>query len=560
LNGFILLLFLGTSLAWSVFASPLEKAFGWTRAETSFAFTLNTVFFTLGSVITGILSRDRKDEELKARELQLAAEISKLETDIAKKHRGFESLLDDIERTRQELHTNEIEMSAIREKTDSAASLLSEHNKSSEELKVHNESLEGELASAASKLAEYDNILADIQHASDTKDEDYKKLEDEYNRNAAVVEEKKKRLHDAEIRIAELYKESTAVLSDNERLERERQELEKSRAMKKKTLQLNAESEENLVKLREELEELHKQKADVTEQIKKRQSDILGERSGLNKALAQRDAKLISLRKDISDISERIIRTEFNIEKADTGIQDAQNKLWETYRLTYANALPDREQIVISEAQSEAEQIREKIRDIGSVNANAIEDYTELKERMETLTAQKDDLIVAEEDLHKLIASLLDEMRKTFKLSFEQINRYFNQTFQELFDGGSARLVLDDEQDIMECGIEIIAEPPGKKLQKISLLSGGEKALTAIALLFALLKINPSPVCILDEIDAALDDANVYKLAEYLQKYAQKMQFIVITHKKPTMVVCDSLYGFAMEEKGVSKLLSVRLD
>jgi chromosome segregation protein len=112
----------------------------------------------------------------------------------------------------------------------------------------------------------------------------------------------------------------------------------------------------------------------------------------------------------------------------------------------------------------------------------------------------------------------------------------------------------------MECGIEIIAEPPGKKLQKISLLSGGEKALTAIALLFALLKINPSPVCILDEIDAALDDANVYKFSEYLQKYAKSMQFVVITHRKPTMIICDSLYGFAMEEKGVSKLLSVRLE
>jgi chromosome segregation protein len=151
-------------------------------------------------------------------------------------------------------------------------------------------------------------------------------------------------------------------------------------------------------------------------------------------------------------------------------------------------------------------------------------------------------------------------MRKTFKASFDIINRYFNQTFQELFSGGSARLVLEDDEDIMECGIEIVAEPPGKKLQKISLLSGGEKALTAISLLFALLKINPSPVCILDEIDAALDDSNVYKFSEYLQKYAQNMQFIVITHRKPTMVICDSLYGFAMEEKGVSKLLSVKMD
>ena len=197
---------------------------------------------------------------------------------------------------------------------------------------------------------------------------------------------------------------------------------------------------------------------------------------------------------------------------------------------------------------------------MGSVNPAAIQDYATLKERMESLVAQKEDLQKAEEDLRKLISSLMNEMRRTFRQSFEQINKHFGDTFRELFDGGHAELVLE-EGDIMECGIEIIAEPPGKKLQKLSLLSGGEKALTAISLLFALLKINPSPVCILDEIDAALDDANVARFAEYLQKYAAKdVQFIVITHRKPTMAVCDTLYGVAMEEKGVSKLLSVRLD
>ena len=194
------------------------------------------------------------------------------------------------------------------------------------------------------------------------------------------------------------------------------------------------------------------------------------------------------------------------------------------------------------------------------MNPAAIDDYAALKERMTSLAAQKEDMLTAEEDLRKLISSLLSEMKRTFRQSFEQINLYFGKTFKELFDGGRAELILE-EGDIMECGIEIVAEPPGKKLQKLSLLSGGEKALTAISLLFALLKINPSPVCILDEIDAALDDANVAKFSEYLEKYAARdVQFIVITHRKPTMAVCDSLFGLAMEEKGVSKLLSVRLD
>ena len=179
---------------------------------------------------------------------------------------------------------------------------------------------------------------------------------------------------------------------------------------------------------------------------------------------------------------------------------------------------------------------------------------------MEALEAQRDDLSKAKTDLEKLITTLLIEMRKTFKESFEKINKHFNKAFKDLFDGGRAELILEEGVDIMDAGIEIVAEPPGKKLQKISLLSGGEKALTAISLLFALLKINPSPVCILDEIDAALDEANVYRFSDYLKKYAKNMQFIVITHRKPTMISCDSLFGFAMEEKGVSKLLSVRLD
>jgi chromosome segregation protein len=510
--------------------------------------------------VSGLISRDRKEEELKSRETELSEKISETEAVIAEKQKQYEAIQDDIESARQELHNNEVDMSAVREKLEAAEASAGDAEKSIAECGAQKQELEHALSSVAAQLAEYSEMRSDLQHLSDTKDEDYKRLEEEYSRSDSVVEEKRKLLHDAEIKIAELYKESVSVAGDSERIEREKQELDKSRAMKKKTLELNAESGENLTKLKQELETLHKQKASAAEQIKKSQSGILAERESLNKALEEQDGNIISLRKDVSDLGEKLMRTDFNIEKADTGMQDAQNKLWDTYRLTYANALPEQEQINISEAQNEAGQIREKIRDIGSVNANAIEDYAELKNRMETLTTQKDDLIVAEEDLHKLIASLLDEMRKTFKTSFEQINRYFNQTFQELFDGGSARLLLEDDQDIMECGIEIIAEPPGKKLQKISLLSGGEKALTAIALLFALLKINPSPVCILDEIDAALDDANVYKLAEYLQKYAQSMQFIVITHKKPTMVICDSLYGFAMEEKGVSKLLSVRLD
>ena len=204
--------------------------------------------------------------------------------------------------------------------------------------------------------------------------------------------------------------------------------------------------------------------------------DVIARREELNRVLSEKEEELTKIRNDISDIKEKSMRVEFNIEKVETGIQAAQNKLWDTYQLTYANVLSQRQEIDVSAAQTEVDKIKQKIRNIGNVNPNAIAEYAELKERMESMMTQKDDLTKAEQDLHELISSLIGEMRRIFKSSFEKINTYFNKTFKELFDGGRAELLLEDENDIMECGIEIVAEPPGKKLQKISLLSGGGKS------------------------------------------------------------------------------------
>ncbi len=196
---------------------------------------------------------------------------------------------------------------------------------------------------------------------------------------------------------------------------------------------------------------------------------------------------------------------------------------------------------------------------MGDVNPHAIEDYENLNARFVSLNTQKDDLDKASEDLEKVISGLMDKMKESFEEKFQEISKNFKEVFKELFGGGHVNLVLEDKTNIMESGIQIVAEPPGKHLQNIMLLSGGEKALTAIALLFALLKINPSPLCILDEIDAALDDANVNKFAEYLRRFNNETQFIVITHRKPTMAIADVLYGLAMEEKGVTEVLSVNI-
>jgi chromosome segregation protein len=189
----------------------------------------------------------------------------------------------------------------------------------------------------------------------------------------------------------------------------------------------------------------------------------------------------------------------------------------------------------------------------------AVEEYAGTKARADQLTGQRKDLEKAEEDLKDLIARLLEQMKTTFVENFTLLQGYFSETFQRLFGGGHAELKLADPKDPLNCGIEINAQPPGKKLQLLSLLSGGERTLTAIAILFATLKLKPTPFCILDEIEAALDDANIGYFADYLVEYSKETQFIVVTHRKGTMERADSLYGVAMEEQGVSKMVSVSL-
>ncbi len=274
------------------------------------------------------------------------------------------------------------------------------------------------------------------------------------------------------------------------------------------------------------------------------------------------DQKKMTLSTEIQRASDRKTKEEMNLAKIDTDIETMQERVWEEYNMTYSNAvefkLPD---FVLVDGLAEAGKIKKQISSLGYVNVAAIEELEEVTVRYEDLTTQRDDLKNAENDLLKIIKELTTEMESKFKTQFDQINTNFQKTFRELFGGGRAELRLDqtEEASLLECGIDIIAEPPGKKLQSITLLSGGEKALTAVAILFAILKLRPMPFCVLDEIEAALDDANVERFAKYLKNFSSDTQFIVITHRKPTMELADCLYGVTMEEKGVSKMVSVKL-
>ena len=235
--------------------------------------------------------------------------------------------------------------------------------------------------------------------------------------------------------------------------------------------------------------------------------------------------------------------------------------MWEEYEITPNSAYSYRQQEEISAAavKKEIAVIKEKIRKLGTVNVNAIEDYKELKERHTFLSDQYKDLVQAEATLQGIIQELDEGMRRQFAEKFKEIQREFDKAFKDLFGGGKGTLELMEEEDILEAGIRIISQPPGKKLQNMMQLSGGEKALTAIALLFAIQNLKPSPFCLLDEIEAALDDSNVGRFAGYLKKLTKNTQFIIITHRRGTMGAADRLYGITMQEKGVSTLVSVDL-
>ena len=242
--------------------------------------------------------------------------------------------------------------------------------------------------------------------------------------------------------------------------------------------------------------------------------------------------------------------------------------MWETYEMTYAaaarfaeendcHAIEDGERTSFAAKQNE---LKAKIKALGHVNVESIEEYTEVKKRFDYITAQLNDLRASREDLLKILDGIEDDMKKMFLDAFGKINTYFGEVFRELFGGGHAEVILTDPENALESGIEINAAPPGKTIKNLNLLSGGEQAFIAIALLFALIRVNPSPFCIFDEIEAALDEVNVTRLAKYVKKVSEEMQIIMITHRHGTMDVADTIYGITMQQSGVSKVMTITFD
>ncbi len=281
----------------------------------------------------------------------------------------------------------------------------------------------------------------------------------------------------------------------------------------------------------------------------------------IEEEIKELDKNISTLAEDIQSLEKNQIKTQFAINNLDEKNRKSFDELWNNYSLTYNESKQFYDEALnYNNLQKNKLKLKNSIKDLGNINVNAIEQYKEVSERYNFLLAQRNDIILAEEKLGLIIDDLSSMIEKQFKENFKIICENFNEVFKEIFGGGFARLILTDEENVLSSGIEIEAKPTGKSLKNISLLSGGEKALTAIALLFAILKMKPSPFCVLDEIDAALDDNNVVILANFLNSFAINTQFIMISHKKGIMEISDIIYGVTMKEEGISSLLSIDFD
>lgn len=338
-------------------------------------------------------------------------------------------------------------------------------------------------------------------------------------------------------------------------IENQKKSMESKQATIEENKKDNQELEVDIQNLEAQIEQIKLEVSNSSNKVE----ELKQERTQKNEKMTQTETEITSQFGVLEGLKEQIVKLEVKKTKVEQDLQQVTEQLWEEYELTPNNTGEYSKPSNVVTAQKQVNSLRSKIKDLGSINIDSIEEYKKTKERYDFMSEQRLDLENTATKLRAIINDMTETMQQQFKEKFAIISKNFNEVFVELFGGGKAELILEDENNILECGIDIRVQPTGKKLQNMMLLSGGEKAFTAIALLFAILKMSPAPFCILDEIEAALDDVNVYRFAEYLKKFCKETQFLVITHRKGTMEAADTVYGVTMEENGISKLLSIKL-
>lgn len=477
--------------------------------------------------------------------------------------------LREIIRDQEKLQAKGMEMAQLKSREEARESALSEQQESLANRRIQKHKQADELAARAlrtrSGSSEIDSLMDALTNKIREVEQEILITDNALSEHSQLQSEARDALAEADMartRLEESLRSAREVFSHVKREFDGRAREAKDAAMLRERATVEIES------LKNQLDEISAQVTTAQEALRK-QDELI---SSAEQSRIEQDTVINRLYVEMREQTEttmalqtQLERLEARFEKLNQDLDDARSRLWEEYELTTQMLLKDEseaeetDEFDLSSSTREIASLRSKIRALGPVNIDAIEDYDKVGERYHFLCAQRDDIDAAREQLNKVITELVSAMRDQFQTNFELIRVYFQETFQELFGGGEADIQLEEGQDILDSSIEIKASPPGKKLQNMLLLSGGERSLTAIALLFAILKLRPTPFCVLDEIEAALDDVNTLRFTDYIRSYKEKSQFIMVTHRKGTMESADMIYGVTMQEKGVSKVLSMVL-
>ena len=507
-----------------------------------------------------ILGRGKEIEKLEKEINNLKQKIEKLQNDKQNYEESIEGILElsaNLERELQEIDityaTEKQKVISIDEnieKLQKRLNRLKEEQANLEKQKEEAVSTKGNLQVEINKIAEQNQELSKIITEFAELNKDDQKYIDDLNFDITNLKISVSSFDESEASIQEIQERI------NQELENANQSIEKRQAQIE---QIKLDNEALEKSIQDTLQKIEEVKASVQNSSSKIE-ELKQERTLKNERLSKQENEITDKFKVIEDLKGQLVKLDVKKTKIEEDINGIYNKMWEEYELTPNNVGEYQKPENVQLTQRRVNALRTEIKELGSVNVDSIEEYKNLKDRYDFISEQRLDLENTMSKLRNVISEMTQIMKEQFKEKFKVINKNFGEVFAELFGGGKAELILEDENNILECGIEINVQPPGKKLQNMMLLSGGEKAFTAIALLFAILKINPAPFCVLDEIEAALDDVNVFKYAEYLKKFTEHTQFLVITHRKGTMEAADTVYGVTMEESGISKLLSMKLN
>ena len=517
---------------------------------------------TGGSVQTktvNILGRSREIEELENNIKELE---NKIKEESKKKEEYSVSITDVIEevsRLEKEMQDTEVVYATEKQKMVSIEENINKLEARRDKLKEENNQIDEQRVKANETKAKKQEEIQNLNNQIDELNSVIEEFAVNNKENQKYIDDLNFDITNLKISVSSFDESGTSI---DEMLERIKLDIESNNTSIQN-------KNDNIAQILKENETLENRITELNAQIEQIKSDVenssmkvdelKNQRVEKNSKLSETENEINNQFNTIEGLKEQIVKIDVKKTKLDQDLEQVVNSLWEEYELTPNAVTEYKRPDNIAQTQKEVNHIRNKIKDLGSINVDSIEEYKKTKERYDFMCEQRADLDETAGKLRNVISDMTDTMKKQFADKFRQINKNFNEVFVELFGGGKAELILEDENNILECGIDIQVQPTGKKLQNMMLLSGGEKAFTAIALLFAILKINPAPFCILDEIEAALDDVNVYRFAEYLKKFSKETQFLVITHRKGTMEAADTVYGVTMEENGISKLLSIKL-